>query len=65
MDIVDELVDIRVLLDQRLGAEFEWMPYADMRILECIPIEFLSNRNIWHVNVPLIVFVIVEMHETD
>ncbi|MBA0696340.1 hypothetical protein Goari_002898, partial [Gossypium aridum] len=41
--IEDELGDIRLLLDQRSEAEFEWMPYADRGIQECISVEFLAN----------------------
>ncbi|MBA0872161.1 hypothetical protein Goshw_008250 [Gossypium schwendimanii] len=41
------------------------MSYADPRIQECILTEFLVNRNIWHIKVPLIVFAMVEMHKFD
>ncbi|MBA0700323.1 hypothetical protein Goari_005627 [Gossypium aridum] len=27
------------------------MPYADSRIQECVPEEFLANRSVWHVKV--------------
>ncbi|MBA0857712.1 hypothetical protein Goshw_016028 [Gossypium schwendimanii] len=53
-----ELQDIRLLLDQRLEEE-------DPIIREVIPEEFLVNPNVWHVKVPLVVYAIVEMHETD
>ncbi|MBA0872483.1 hypothetical protein Goshw_014804 [Gossypium schwendimanii] len=49
----DELHDIRLLLDKRLEAEFEWTPYFDPAIQECILSKFLVNPNIWHVNMPL------------
>ncbi|MBA0786827.1 hypothetical protein Gotri_025190 [Gossypium trilobum] len=61
--IPDELEDIRLLLDQRSEDKFDWMSYIDPRIQECISVEFLANCNIWHVNVPLIIFSTVEMHE--
>ncbi|MBA0857711.1 hypothetical protein Goshw_016028 [Gossypium schwendimanii] len=44
---------------------FEWTPYEDPIIREVIPEEFLVNPNVWHVKVPLVVYAIVEMHETD
>ncbi|KAH1039753.1 hypothetical protein J1N35_041496 [Gossypium stocksii] len=34
--------------------KFEWTPYFDPTIQECIPLEFLVNPNIWHVKVPLV-----------
>ncbi|KAK5839341.1 hypothetical protein PVK06_008119 [Gossypium arboreum] len=52
----------KFLLDQRSKAEFEWTPYSDSGIQECISFEFLVNYNIWHVKVPLVVYVMVEMH---
>ncbi|MBA0670429.1 hypothetical protein Goklo_025513 [Gossypium klotzschianum] len=58
-----QLEDIRILLDQRLKAEFEWMLYADPNIIECVPVEFLAIRSMWEAKVPLIVYVAVEMHE--
>ncbi|MFQ6657902.1 hypothetical protein Gotur_027379 [Gossypium turneri] len=30
-----------------------------------IPDEFFQNPNIWHVKVPLVSYVIVEMHQMD
>ncbi|KAA3483776.1 serine/threonine-protein phosphatase 7 long form-like protein isoform X3 [Gossypium australe] len=47
----DELQDIRLLLDQRSKAEFEWTSYSDPGIQECISFEFLVNSNIWHVKI--------------
>ncbi|MFQ6661203.1 hypothetical protein Gotur_029436 [Gossypium turneri] len=61
----DELGDIQLLLDQRSEAEFEWMPYIDTGIQKCISVEFLANRSIWHVKVPLIDFMTVKMHESN
>ncbi|MBA0630440.1 hypothetical protein Godav_002540, partial [Gossypium davidsonii] len=61
----DELHDIRLLLDQRLEAEFEWTPYFDPAIQESILSKFLVNPNIWHVNMPLVVYATVEIHESD
>ncbi|KAH1120744.1 hypothetical protein J1N35_003904 [Gossypium stocksii] len=63
--IPTELEDIRLALDQQTEEEFVWMPYANPRIQECIPVEFLANRNIWYVKVPLIVFATVEIHESN
>ncbi|KAG8503497.1 hypothetical protein CXB51_001479 [Gossypium anomalum] len=44
---------IRLLLDQQLEAQ--------TIILD----EFFQNLNIWHVNVPLVNYAIIEMHQTD
>ncbi|MBA0780213.1 hypothetical protein Gotri_004343, partial [Gossypium trilobum] len=63
--LLDELRDMRLLLDQQLEAKFEWTPYSDPAIQECIPSKFLVNPNIWHIKVPLVVYVIVEMHKSD
>ncbi|KAK5836149.1 hypothetical protein PVK06_011905 [Gossypium arboreum] len=46
-------------------AQFEWTPYFDMIIQECILSEFLVNPNIWHVKVPLVMYATVEMYESD
>ncbi|MBA0573679.1 hypothetical protein Golob_000941 [Gossypium lobatum] len=43
----EHVKDIRLLLDQRLKVEFEWMSYADLDIIECIPLEFLAIRGMW------------------
>ncbi|MBA0751787.1 hypothetical protein Gogos_000688 [Gossypium gossypioides] len=32
---------------------------------ECIPDELFVNPNIWHVNVPLVVYITVEMYESE
>ncbi|MBA0699290.1 hypothetical protein Goari_000939 [Gossypium aridum] len=61
----EHVKDIRLLLDQRLKAEFEWMSYADLDIIECIPLEFLAIRGMWDAKVPFIVYATVEMHESD
>ncbi|MBA0810966.1 hypothetical protein Gohar_002907 [Gossypium harknessii] len=63
--ILNKLKDMRLLLDQQSNAELGWMLYSDPRIQECIPTEFFINHNIWHVKVSLIVFVMVEMHESN
>ncbi|MFQ6657903.1 hypothetical protein Gotur_027379, partial [Gossypium turneri] len=57
------LKDIRLLLDQRPEAHFQWTPYEDPTIRAVIPDEFFQNPNIWHVKVPLVSYVIVEMHQ--
>ncbi|MFQ6637180.1 hypothetical protein Gotur_013120 [Gossypium turneri] len=59
------LEDIRLLLDQRPEAQFQWTPYEDMTIRAVIPDEFFQNQNIWHVNVPLVNYATVEMHQMD
>ncbi|KAK5818757.1 hypothetical protein PVK06_023702 [Gossypium arboreum] len=41
------------------------MPYADPRIQECSLAEFLANHNIWHVKVPLVIFAMIEIHESN
>ncbi|MBA0766783.1 hypothetical protein Gotri_015790, partial [Gossypium trilobum] len=60
-----ELQDIRLLLDQRSEAEFEWTLYEDLAIPEVIHEKFFVNSNIWHVKVSLVVYATVEIHETD
>ncbi|KAG8472888.1 hypothetical protein CXB51_034856 [Gossypium anomalum] len=48
------LEDIRLLLDQRSKAQFQWTPYEDPAIRAVILEEFFQNPNIWHVKVPLV-----------
>ncbi|KAH1083366.1 hypothetical protein J1N35_023127 [Gossypium stocksii] len=57
--------DIRLLLDQRLEAQFQWTPYKDLAIQAVIPDEFFQNPNIWHVKVPLVNYATIKMHQTD
>ncbi|KAG8482523.1 hypothetical protein CXB51_024173 [Gossypium anomalum] len=59
------LEDIRLLLEQRSEAQFQWTPYEDPAIRAVIPDEYLQNPNAWHVNVPLVNFAIVEMHQSN
>ncbi|KAK5819407.1 hypothetical protein PVK06_024406 [Gossypium arboreum] len=59
------LEDIRLLLDQRSEAQFQWTPYEDPTIWVVILDEYLQNLNAWHVKVPLVNFAIVEMHQLD
>ncbi|KAK5775744.1 hypothetical protein PVK06_043682 [Gossypium arboreum] len=40
---------------------FEWMSYADLDIIESVPLKFLANRSMWDVKVLLIVYAIVEI----
>ncbi|KAK5785372.1 hypothetical protein PVK06_039954 [Gossypium arboreum] len=56
---------IRLLLDQRSEAQFQWTLYEDPAIRAVIPDEYLQNPNVWHVKVPLVKFAIVEMHQSD
>ncbi|MBA0702769.1 hypothetical protein Goari_022249, partial [Gossypium aridum] len=65
MGLPTELQDIRLLLNQRSKANFEWTPYKDLAIREVILKEFFMNPNAWHIKVPLVVYAIVEMHKTD
>ncbi|KAG8496338.1 hypothetical protein CXB51_009196 [Gossypium anomalum] len=44
---------------------FEWTPYDDPAIRAVIPDEYVQNPNAWHVKVPLVNYVTVEMHESD
>ncbi|MBA0553994.1 hypothetical protein Golob_013129 [Gossypium lobatum] len=60
-----ELRDIQFLLDHRSEEEFEWTPYKDLIIKECIIEEFFMNPNIWHVKMSLVVYAIVEIYEFD
>ncbi|MFQ6649480.1 hypothetical protein Gotur_022438 [Gossypium turneri] len=59
------LEDIRLLLDQRSEAQFQWTPYEDLTIRAVILDEYLQNPNAWLVNVPLDNFAIMEMHQSD
>ncbi|KAG8486601.1 hypothetical protein CXB51_020080 [Gossypium anomalum] len=45
------LEDIRLLLEQRSEAQFQWTPYEDPAIRAVIPDEYLQNPNVWHVKV--------------
>ncbi|MBA0770050.1 hypothetical protein Gotri_018729, partial [Gossypium trilobum] len=57
--------DIRLLLDQRSEAQFQWTPYEDLINWTVILNEFFQNPNIWHVKVPLINYATIEMHQTN
>ncbi|MBA0866694.1 hypothetical protein Goshw_023491, partial [Gossypium schwendimanii] len=59
------LEDIRLLLDQRSKAQFQWTPYEDPAIRALILNEIFHNLNIWHVKVPLGNYATVEMHQTN
>ncbi|MFQ6623941.1 hypothetical protein Gotur_003361 [Gossypium turneri] len=59
------LENIRLLLDQRSEAQFQWTPYEDLTIRAVISDEFFQNLNIWHVKVQLINYATIEMHQTD
>ncbi|KAH1097694.1 hypothetical protein J1N35_014615 [Gossypium stocksii] len=63
--IPTSLEDMRLLLDQRLDTQFEWTPYEDPAIRVVIPDEYFQNPNAWHVNVPLVNYAMVEMHQSD
>ncbi|MBA0749331.1 hypothetical protein Gogos_003276 [Gossypium gossypioides] len=59
------LEDIRLLLDQLLSAEFEWMSYTDIDVISYILLKVLRNRWMRDANVPFIVYATVEIHESD
>ncbi|KAK5771092.1 hypothetical protein PVK06_047267 [Gossypium arboreum] len=59
------LEDIRLLLEQRSEAQFQWTPYEDLAIRAVILDEYLQNPNAWHVKIPLVNFAIGEMHQSD
>ncbi|KAK5785009.1 hypothetical protein PVK06_039550 [Gossypium arboreum] len=59
------LEDIRLLLDQRSEAQFQWTPNEDPAIRAVIPEEFFQNLNIWHFKVPLVNYATIEMYQTD
>ncbi|MFQ6640359.1 hypothetical protein Gotur_015332 [Gossypium turneri] len=59
------LEDIRLPLDQRSEAQFQWTPYEDPAIRALILNEIFQNLNIWHVKVPLGNYATVEMHQTN
>ncbi|KAG8473372.1 hypothetical protein CXB51_035478 [Gossypium anomalum] len=63
--IPTSLEDIRLLLNQRSKAEFQWTPYEDPVIRAVIQDEFFQNPNVWHVKVPLVNYATVEMHQSD
>ncbi|KAK5775166.1 hypothetical protein PVK06_043035 [Gossypium arboreum] len=63
--IPTSLEDIRLLLDQRSKAQFQWTPYEDLTTRAVIPDEFFQNPNIWHVKVLLVNYTIMEMHQSD
>ncbi|KAH1031622.1 hypothetical protein J1N35_043796 [Gossypium stocksii] len=44
---------------------FQWIPCEDPIIQVVIPDEFFQNSNIWHVNVPLVNYATVDMHQMD
>ncbi|MBA0620258.1 hypothetical protein Godav_006012 [Gossypium davidsonii] len=49
--LLDELEDVRLLLEQRSKTE---VLYVYPKIIFCIPVEVLDNREMWDANVPLI-----------
>ncbi|KAG8479841.1 hypothetical protein CXB51_029497 [Gossypium anomalum] len=59
------LEDIRLLLEQRSEAQFQWTPYEDSAIRAIIPDEYLQSPKAWHVKVPLVNFAIMEIHQSD
>ncbi|KAG8485788.1 hypothetical protein CXB51_019133 [Gossypium anomalum] len=60
--LLNELEDVRLLLDQYSEIEFEWMSYADPEIISCFPPEMLDNWKMWDVKVLLVVYAAMEMH---
>ncbi|KAG8473493.1 hypothetical protein CXB51_035656 [Gossypium anomalum] len=49
--IPTSLEDMRLLLDQRSEAQFQWTLYEDPAIWVVIPDELFQNMNVWHVKV--------------
>ncbi|PPD94905.1 hypothetical protein GOBAR_DD08069 [Gossypium barbadense] len=41
------------------------MSYANTDVISCIPLKVLRNRQMWDAKVPLIVYAMMEMHETE
>ncbi|KAH1039045.1 hypothetical protein J1N35_040788 [Gossypium stocksii] len=63
--LLEQLKDIRLLLDQCSKAEFEWMPYIDPDIIEYVLPEFLPIWSMWDTKMPFIVYATMKMHESD
>ncbi|MBA0851488.1 hypothetical protein Goshw_020661, partial [Gossypium schwendimanii] len=59
------ITELRGYLIYNCALRFEWMPYANTDIISCIPPKLLANWRMWDVKVPLIVYVMVEMHESE
>ncbi|MBA0876767.1 hypothetical protein Goshw_029025, partial [Gossypium schwendimanii] len=61
------LEDIRLLLDQRSEAHFQWTLYEDPTIRVVISDKFLQNPNIWQAKVPLVNYAAVfdDEHKID
>ncbi|KAK5819445.1 hypothetical protein PVK06_024446 [Gossypium arboreum] len=57
--------DFKLLLDQRSEAEFEWISYVNTNIISCTLLEKLANQEMWDAKTSLVVYVTIEMHETD
>ncbi|KAG8489213.1 hypothetical protein CXB51_017214 [Gossypium anomalum] len=65
--LVESWAELHEIIEgvMRYTTSFEWTPFKDWTIRECIPSEFLVNPNIWHVKVPLVVYTPMEMHESN
>ncbi|XP_038998440.1 serine/threonine-protein phosphatase 7 long form homolog [Hibiscus syriacus] len=63
--IPDELEEIRLLIDQKIGTEFQWTPYATNEIRVCLPPNLSGQLDVWMTVVPLICYAIVEWHPID
>lgn len=44
---------------------FEWMSYADPKIISCILSKVLDYREMWDKKVSLIVYTMLEIHESN
>ncbi|KAE8661680.1 hypothetical protein F3Y22_tig00113725pilonHSYRG01810 [Hibiscus syriacus] len=64
-ELPDDLEKIRVLIDQKVGTQFEWVPYSTDDVRAVIPPELRGPSDVWMVMVPLICYATVEWHSTD
>ncbi|MBA0873091.1 hypothetical protein Goshw_026795, partial [Gossypium schwendimanii] len=61
--LLEQLEDIRLLLDQYSKDNFEWMSYVEPDITECVSSKFLATWSMWDLKVPLIVMEFLPIHE--
>ncbi|KAE8733142.1 hypothetical protein F3Y22_tig00001478pilonHSYRG00093 [Hibiscus syriacus] len=64
-ELPDDLEKIRVLIDQKAGTQFEWVPYSTDDVRAVIPPELRGPSDVWMAMVPLICYATVEWHSTD
>ncbi|MFQ6647762.1 hypothetical protein Gotur_021006 [Gossypium turneri] len=61
--LLEQLEDIRLLLDQHSKDNFEWMSYVEPDITEYVSSKFLATRSMWDAKVPLIVMEFLPIRE--